>query len=125
MDNKGGSYTIWDMPVEVHQNLVASLEDQYNHHGNGNKTSFWEDKWLGTTSSKSIFRDWHDMVVNNQVSIAEVWTQQGWNFQFRRNFNDWEIVIVTEFFRSWKFLQEQGMNMIYYGGAEIVEAHSR
>ena len=33
VDDKGGPYTIWGKPMEVHQNLVASLEDQYDHKG--------------------------------------------------------------------------------------------
>uniref|UniRef100_A0A0V0IJK0 Putative ovule protein n=1 Tax=Solanum chacoense TaxID=4108 RepID=A0A0V0IJK0_SOLCH len=45
--------------------------------GNGNKTSFWEDKWLGTTNLKSIFPEMHDLVVNKHVSVAELWTQHG------------------------------------------------
>ena len=32
----------------------------------------------------------------------------------------WLIFLV-----GWKLLQEQGMNMIDYGGAEITKAHSR
>ena len=66
--------------------------------GNGIKTSFWEDKWLGNFSVKSIFPEMHDLAVNKQLSVAEVMTQHGWNFQFRRNFNDWEIETVTNFF---------------------------
>ena len=66
--------------------------------GNDSKTSFWEDKWLGNFSVKSIFPEMHDLAVNKQVSVAEVMTQHGWNFQFRRNFNDWEIETVTNFF---------------------------
>ena len=103
MDDKGGTYTIWGKPMEVHQNLVASLEDQYDHQGRKWHQgfildSFWEDKWLGNFSLKSIFPQMHDLAVNKQVSVVEVWTQHGWNFQFRRNFNDWEIETVTNFF---------------------------
>ena len=33
VDDKGGTNTIWGKPMEVHQNLMASLEDQYEHQG--------------------------------------------------------------------------------------------
>ena len=59
------------------------------------------------------------------MSLAKVRTHHGWNFQFRRNFNDWEIGTVIDIFRRLELLQEQGMNMIDYGGAEITKAHSR
>lgn len=38
------------------------------------------------------------MAVQQDVKVADIWTQQGWNIQFRRNFNNWEIDTVTEFF---------------------------
>ena len=53
---------------------------------------------MGNFSLKSIFPEMHDLAVNKQVSVVEVWTQHGWNFQFRRNFNDWEIGTVIDFF---------------------------
>lgn len=56
--------------------------------GNGIKVSFWEDKWLGTSYLKSLYPALHELTVNKDMSLAESWTQQGWNFQFRRNFND-------------------------------------
>ena len=49
MDDKGGTYTIWGKPMEVHQNLVALLKINMSIRvGNCIKTSFWEDKWLAT-----------------------------------------------------------------------------
>ena len=40
------------------------------------------------------------LAVHQQMSVADNWTQQGWKVQFRRNFNDWQIETVTEFFRA-------------------------
>jgi len=68
--------------------------------GNGSKTSFWEDKWLGHASLKNLFPELYVLAVHQQMSVADSWTQQGWNIHFRRNFNDWEIETVTEFFRA-------------------------
>ena len=39
------------------------------------------------------------MAVQPEVTVADTWTQQGWDIHFRRNFNDWEIDSVIEFFR--------------------------
>ncbi|CAN4110783.1 unnamed protein product [Withania somnifera] len=36
------------------------------------------------------------------MSLVDSWTQEGWNFQFRRNLNDWEIENVADFFRSFE-----------------------
>ncbi|WMV44688.1 hypothetical protein MTR67_038073 [Solanum verrucosum] len=36
--------------------------------------------------------------IQQEVRVADIWTQQGWDIQFRRNFNDWEIDFVIEFF---------------------------
>ena len=57
----------------------------------------------------------HDLAVNKQVSVAEVWTQHGWNFQFRRNFNVGKIKTVTDFFGRLEAFTETRMNMIAYG----------
>lgn len=67
--------------------------------GNGYKTSFWEDKWSGSESLKGLFPEMFGLAVQQNMSLANIWTQQGWNIQFRRNFNDWQIDTVTKFFR--------------------------
>ena len=76
MDDKGGPYTIWGKPMEVHQNLVASLEDQYDHKGRKWHQDFmFGGKIVGHFSLKSIFPEMHDLVINKHVSVAELWTQ--------------------------------------------------
>ncbi|WMV10595.1 hypothetical protein MTR67_003980 [Solanum verrucosum] len=67
--------------------------------GNGHKSSFWKDNWLRSDSLKHLFPDLAVMAVQPEVSVSDTWTQQGWNIHFRRNFNDWEIDSVIEFFR--------------------------
>ena len=127
MDDKRGTYTIWGKPMEVHQNLLPlSKMNRSNRVGNGIKTSFWEDKWLGNFSLKSIFPEMHDLAVNKQASVAEVWTQNGWNFQFRRNFNDWEIETVTHLFgRLEAFTGTRDEHDILWWRKKIKKAHSR
>jgi len=65
--------------------------------GNGCKISFWEDKWLRSHSLKDLFPELAGIAVQQNVSVADIWTQQGWDTQFRKNFNDWDSVI--ELFR--------------------------
>ena len=66
--------------------------------GNGLKISFWKDNWLRSYSLKRLFPNLALMAVQPEVSVTYTWTQQGWNIHFRRNFNDWEIDSVMEFF---------------------------
>ncbi|KAF3657160.1 hypothetical protein FXO38_13806 [Capsicum annuum] len=40
----------------------------------------------------------YGLPVQQHKNQADSWTDQGWNIQFRRNFNDWEIDTVIEFF---------------------------
>nr|XP_009792684.1 PREDICTED: uncharacterized protein LOC104239685 [Nicotiana sylvestris] len=68
--------------------------------GNGRKLSFWDDNWLGHGPLRDNFPDLHSLVVEPESTIQEVWSQQGWNLNFRRALNDWEIVRVTEFFNA-------------------------
>ncbi|WMV26903.1 hypothetical protein MTR67_020288 [Solanum verrucosum] len=49
---------------------------------------------------ETLFPDIHNLVLQQQSTIADLWTPQGWKFVFRRYLNDWEIPRVTEIFRS-------------------------
>lgn len=62
--------------------------------GNGCKISFWEDR---SHSLKGLFPELAGIAVQQNVSVPDIWTQQGWDNEFRKNFNDWDSVI--EFFR--------------------------
>jgi len=65
--------------------------------GNGNKTKFWKDEWHESGNLELLFPDIYNLVLSQQRTIAEIWTTQGWNFQFRRHLNDWEVMRVAEF----------------------------
>ncbi|WMV34938.1 hypothetical protein MTR67_028323 [Solanum verrucosum] len=68
-----------------------------------------EDKWMtkevttpyGVNLWRSIRNLW-DEVKNNskQGFIADLWTLQGWNFNFRRHLNDWEVQRVADFLNT-------------------------
>jgi len=66
----------------------------------GIKTRFWKDDWHAEGNMETLFPDIHNLVLQQQSTIADLWTPQGWNFVFRRHLNGWEIPRVTNFFRS-------------------------
>ncbi|XP_049372092.1 uncharacterized protein LOC125837001 [Solanum verrucosum] len=68
--------------------------------GNGVKVSFWEDSWLEQGPLKTLFPDVFILNQQQRATVAEVWSNQGWNLSFRRPFNDWEIQRVVEFYRT-------------------------
>lgn len=47
-----------------------------------------------------IFPDIYNLVLFQQRTIAELWTPHGWNFNFRRQLNDREVMRVVEFFNT-------------------------
>nr|XP_016500125.1 PREDICTED: uncharacterized protein LOC107818600 [Nicotiana tabacum] len=52
--------------------------------GNGMKTSFWENKWLGQRTLKQLFPDIYNLNQQQRASVGELWTGQGWNLTYRR-----------------------------------------
>ncbi|WMV09233.1 hypothetical protein MTR67_002618 [Solanum verrucosum] len=65
---------------------------------NGNKTRFWKDKWIGIRSLIGMFPDLFVVALDQHKTVAEMWTQQGWDLRFRRMLNDWEIPRLAELF---------------------------
>ncbi|WMV52983.1 hypothetical protein MTR67_046368, partial [Solanum verrucosum] len=62
------------------------------------KVLFWEDKWLDQAPLRDTFNDIYTLNQQQRVTVAEVWSNQGWNLSFRRPFNDWEILRLVEFY---------------------------
>nr|XP_009762743.1 PREDICTED: uncharacterized protein LOC104214732 [Nicotiana sylvestris] len=67
--------------------------------GNGRKISLWDDNWLGQRPLKDLFPGIYSLN-QQQVTLHEAWTNQGWNLTFRRLLNDWEIERVTDFYNT-------------------------
>ncbi|CAN4089739.1 unnamed protein product [Withania somnifera] len=59
--------------------------------GNGNKTLFWDDVWVGRTPLKQQYPDMHSL---NHI--------HGWNQTFRRFLNDWGVDSLIQFYNSLK-----------------------
>ncbi|WMV50233.1 hypothetical protein MTR67_043618 [Solanum verrucosum] len=58
--------------------------------GNGTKTRFWKDIWIGQASLQVAFPDLMIFSRNPEATIFESWSNQGWNLNFRRHLYDWE-----------------------------------
>ena len=61
------------------------------------KVSFWEDKWIAQRTLKQLFPDLYTLSFQQNATVAEMWTGQGWNLHRRRNLNDWEIGNIVAF----------------------------
>lgn len=68
--------------------------------GNGRKTSFGNDNWLGHGPLKDDFIVMRVLSLNRQVTVADSWDQQGWSFNFRRQLNDWELARFTAILKA-------------------------
>ncbi|WMV14116.1 hypothetical protein MTR67_007501 [Solanum verrucosum] len=63
--------------------------------GNGLKTNFWNEIWKGDDSLRNLFPNLYTLSLQRSATVAQVWSQQGWNLVFRRALNDWEIEDVA------------------------------
>lgn len=68
--------------------------------GNGRKTSFWNDVWVGQHTLKQLFPAIYNLNPQKLATVAEVRNNQAWNLTFRRMSNDWEIDNLTEFYNT-------------------------
>ena len=73
--------------------------------GQGTCVSFWNDKWCGDTSMMVLFPTLFTCSSNREATIAEVLSGpdargvREWNVTFVRDFNNWEVDVVAEFFQ--------------------------
>ena len=68
--------------------------------GKGNKIRFWTDIWCTDTTLSHCFPHLFGMAVQRSSTIEEMWDQNsgqgGWNLNFLRDFNDWELDMVGD-----------------------------
>ncbi|KAG5575984.1 hypothetical protein H5410_056118 [Solanum commersonii] len=87
---------------------------------NGEKTSFWGDDWHEMGILRNIYPDIHNLMLNQQRTIAGMWTPDGWEISFRRQVNDWEITRVADFLNTighFKGTQE-GEDELWWQGSD-------
>ncbi|KAG5605850.1 hypothetical protein H5410_027342 [Solanum commersonii] len=56
-----------------------------------------KDEWHEKGNLETLFPDIYNLTMFQQRTIAKLWTPQGWNFIFRREPNDWEVMTLAEF----------------------------
>uniref|UniRef100_A0A0V0IIW1 Putative ovule protein n=1 Tax=Solanum chacoense TaxID=4108 RepID=A0A0V0IIW1_SOLCH len=86
---------------------IRRLWPQFNNNiyisvGNGLKTDFWNEIWKGDDSLRNLFPNLYTLSLQRSATVAQVWSQQGWNLVFRRALNDWEIENVAKATRGAK-----------------------
>uniref|UniRef100_A0A2N9EFC4 Reverse transcriptase zinc-binding domain-containing protein n=1 Tax=Fagus sylvatica TaxID=28930 RepID=A0A2N9EFC4_FAGSY len=73
--------------------------------GLGNRIRFWQDKWCGDRALLDRFPTLYACSSHREVTIDSVLIRPNagglceWNVTFGRDFNDWEIDLVVEFFQ--------------------------
>ena len=73
--------------------------------GMGNRIRFWQDKWCGEMALMDRFPTLYACSNQREATIASVLLRPAvggscdWNITFVRDFNDWEIDLVVEFFQ--------------------------
>ena len=67
--------------------------------GNGRCSRFWWDFWVGESKLKDLFPFLYRIATHNSAVVADLWGRQGggggWEVQFRRSFQDWELEEVN------------------------------
>ncbi|KAG5601105.1 hypothetical protein H5410_032475 [Solanum commersonii] len=63
--------------------------------GDGLKTDFRDDIWTGQSSLKNLFTKLYSISLKQQTKVNQILEEQGWNLNFKRSLNDWEIKKVT------------------------------
>lgn len=68
--------------------------------GNGERTRFWEDLWLGDARLAEKFQRLYSISRQQNSFIADMGTWEGlswsWNLVWRRNFFEWELASLYE-----------------------------
>jgi len=68
--------------------------------GNGNNVRFWKDNWIGEVPLQDKFPDLMLLSSNPEIVVSDCWSPQGWNLNFRRHLNDWEVERVVDLLKE-------------------------
>ncbi|WMV10212.1 hypothetical protein MTR67_003597 [Solanum verrucosum] len=105
---KEGSWTTKEVNTPYGVGLWRTIRNQWPriwnnsviNVGNGRKTLFWNDTWMGQTPLRQQFPDIYILNQQKMATIVEVRNEQGWNLIFRRFLNDWEVERMTQFYNT-------------------------
>jgi len=84
----------------------------------GAKTRFRKDEWNEEGNLERLFPDIYSLVLHHQSTVAELWTKEGWRFNFKRQFNDWEIPRMTDFINKIEQFSGLGIDELWWKGDE-------
>ncbi|XP_055800464.1 uncharacterized protein LOC129869922 [Solanum dulcamara] len=94
---KNKELEVWNVILERSEKTSKMENNNLKYTiGNGEKTSFWNEVWIGEENLKTTFPDMCMLSLQQMDKVAQVWSPQGWNLIFRRAFKDWEINRVAE-----------------------------
>ncbi|KAG5569606.1 hypothetical protein H5410_059372 [Solanum commersonii] len=88
------------------RNLWSKLRENSDKSEDGGKVLLREDKWLDQAPLMDTFNDIYTLNQQQRATVAEVWSNQGWNLSFRRPFNDREILRLVEFYSKLEQFKE-------------------
>ena len=93
----------------VWKGIMLGWDDYFQHIefvvGLRSRIRFWQDKWCGNTALMDRFPNLYTCSSHREVTIDSVMLRPvagglcEWNVTFVRDFNDWEIEVVVEFFQ--------------------------
>ena len=93
----------------VWKGIMLGWNDYFQHIefvvGLGNRIRFWQDKWCGDRALLDRFPTLYACSSQREVTIDSVLMRPAaggpceWNVTFGRDFNDWEIDLVVDFFQ--------------------------
>ncbi|RVW91083.1 hypothetical protein CK203_039931 [Vitis vinifera] len=98
--------------------------------GKGNNIRFWTDVWCIDTALSHCFPHLFGMAVQRSSTIEEMWDQNsgqgGWNLNFLRDFNDWELDMVGDLLHMLRVIGLLWRKIQSFGGKEeMISSGSR
>lgn len=80
---------------------MSKLWNEFQQHtklklGYGAKIKFWSELWVGEESLKNRFPTLYNCSFNREGCVSEFYFPDGRQLNFRRDFNDWEVVEVGQ-----------------------------
>jgi hypothetical protein len=69
--------------------------------GNGRKTFFWTDRWLGESPLAVRFERLFDICTSKEITVAEALPVSATSLQFRRSFGPLELDLWAALVQPW------------------------
>lgn len=60
----------------------------------------WPDKWVRNEPLRYMFLDIFRLLLQDNATTSDVWSQREWDLTFRKALHDWELGIVADFYQA-------------------------